>query len=575
MTRTYGSFKYCPATAEPDSEEYWELRVEPALATRLKHIIRRIRTTQIGTLTVKHTLEVARDLQWLMNRWPLTPQDPRSKRVLNRAARAHHAREQAVNEILSKTATPTTLPLPPLTTPRDYQLEAVHLLRTTGRLLLTDEVGLGKTLTGLLNATYDDALPMVIVPPTHLPRRWETEIKESLPWLTFQTVKKTTPSPSWTPQELPDVLIVPYSRLAGWHFHLAGHIKTIIFDEFQDLRRGTDTSKGRAAAALTLNTDYAMGMTATPIYNYGGEAWELMNILAPDQLGTKQEFIREWGHNLTNSNIHVNSPAALGSYLKEQGLMLGHTRKEVHRELPQVIKVAHTVDSDPVALEHIKGDAVELAKLILNDTTSGTERFKASGDLDWKLREATGIAKAPYVAEFVRLLLESEQKVVLFGWHRAVYDIWMSALKEFHPVMYTGSESPTQKAAAEETFTQDPRCRIMILSLRSGAGIDGLQRVCRTAVFGELDWSPQVHTQGIGRLNRDGMGEEPVVAYYLTTDDGSDPVILDVLGIKRLQGEQFVSPTTDATTQPMPDQSRARRLAEALLRKVEISDEAA
>jgi hypothetical protein len=44
------------------------------------------------------------------------------------------------------------------------------------------------------------------------------------------------------------------------------------------------------------------------------------------------------------------------------------------------------------------------------------------GDFDWKMRQATGIAKAPYVAEFVKLLLESEQKVVLFGWHRDVYD---------------------------------------------------------------------------------------------------------------------------------------------------------
>jgi hypothetical protein len=61
------------------------------------------------------------------------------------------------------------------------------------------------------------------------------------------------------------------------------------------------------------------------------------------------------------------------------------------------------------------------------------------------MRQATGIAKAPYVAEFVRLLLDSEQKVLLFGWHREVYNIWLHALREFKPLLYTGTESPIRR----------------------------------------------------------------------------------------------------------------------------------
>jgi hypothetical protein len=57
------------------------------------------------------------------------------------------------------------------------------------------------------------------------------------------------------------------------------------------------------------------------------------------------------------------------------------------------------------------------------------------------MRRATGLAKAPYVADFVRLLLESEPKVVLFGWHRDVYEIWLDRLADLNPSLYTGSES--------------------------------------------------------------------------------------------------------------------------------------
>jgi hypothetical protein len=95
-------------------------------------------------------------------------------------------------------------------------------------------------------------------------------------------------------------------------------------------------------------------------------------------------------------------------------------------------------------------------------------------------------------------LLSSEGKLILFGWHRAVYAVWMERLADY-PVMYTGSESASAKAATIQRFL-DGDARGLIMSLRSGAGIDGLQNVASTLVFGELDWSSGVHRQAIGRL---------------------------------------------------------------------------
>lgn len=400
---------------------------------------------------------------------------------------------------------------------------------------------------------------------THLPRRWATELEESFPHCTFGIAKKSRPPEDFTTEDLPDVFIVPYSRLFGWVDHLREVARTVVFDEVQDIRRGVETIKGTAAASLCENASYRLGLTATPIYNYGGEVWNILDILAPGELGTKEEFTREWGHGMANGHIFISNPGALGNYLREQGLMLGRTRKEVGRELPDAIKVPHLVNSDPAALDAIKGDATAMARLILSDTATKEERWRAAGELDWKLREATGIGKALYVAEFVRMLLESEHKIVLFGWHRAVYDVWMDALAEFAPVMYTGTESPTQKARAEEAFINGD-ARILIMSLRSGAGVDGLQKASKVAVFGELDWSPQVHTQAIGRLRRDGMdATDPVVVYFLNSAEGSDPALMETLGIKRQQAEPMITKDGKVLGGSKPDQSRARTLAQQLL----------
>src|SRR5262249_53525001 len=148
----------------------------------------------------------------------------------------------------------------------------------------------------------------------------------------------------------------------------------------------------------------------------------------------------------TGDKAKIKKPGAFGQYLRESGMMLRRSRADVGRELPPVQVIPHYVDSDADHINSVKGSCVELAKLILS--TSWVERgakMHPAEELSNKLRQATGIAKSPYVAEFVRLLIESGEKVVLYGWHREVYEIWRTALAEFKPVLYTGSESIPQK----------------------------------------------------------------------------------------------------------------------------------
>lgn len=562
MTRTYGVYDY--VRGEGRTRGTWGLRLEPAVAVRAKRIFTRARHDHEGVIVVTDTDDVARDIQWLTERYPLRPHRPEAEAHLLERVAAHHATMEAVARVTASTTPRLDLPRSPQKTPRDYQLAAVELLRARGRLLLTDDLGLGKTFTGLLNLVHDDALPALIVPPTHLPRRWMTELEEAFPWLTVHLAKKTTPTQAFIDGDRPDVLIVPYSRLDGWRDHLDGWPASVVFDEVQELRRGVDTNKGAAAAQVSRDASFVLGLTATPVYNYAGEIWQLYNILAPGVLGTQSEFVREWVGRWQQQNMVVSNPAALGSYLREEGVMLGRTRAEVGRELPKTVKVPQLVDANPEALQRIAGDAQALARLILDNSADRSARWRASGDLDGKMREATGIGKAPYVAEFVKLILESERKVVLFGWHRAVYDIWLEALHTYNPVMYTGTESPAQKAASEEAFING-NARILIMSLRSGAGIDGIQKATNIVVFGELDWSPQVHEQAIGRVRRDGMSDAPPVAYFLHTDEGSDPTILETLNIKRQQSEPITTPDGKLRNDATTDTNRARALAEQIL----------
>lgn len=443
------------------------------------------------------------------------------------------------------------------------------------------------TVSAICTFTAPGALPALVVTMTHLTRQWEREIARFAPSLRVHRIRKGSPyafseikvelDPVTRRRKVvksngvPDVLLINYHKLNGWVETLAGLVRTVVFDEGQELRH-SGTKKYDAAAAIAQAADLRISCTATPIYNYGVEIFNVVSAIAPGQLGTRKEFLDEWcgEYRGDDNKARVSDPAALGTYLREAGLMLRRTRKDVGRELPALTVVRHVVECDEGRLQEATADVAELARRVLERIGTNLERMQSAGELDYRLRQATGIAKAPAVADFVRLLVEAGERVVLFGWHHECYAQWRDAFDrtgaEIPYVMFTGQESDAQKDAAREAFIKGT-ARVLIISLRAGAGLDGLQHVCRTVVFGELDWSPGVHAQDIGRVHRDGQ-TEPVMAYYLVAEEGSDPVIADVLGIKEAQAQGIVDPDKTGTPELTgASDDHIRKLAEDVLRR--------
>lgn len=547
-------------------EGQWHIETEPHVLLRMKRVFERIQKAQHGTVKLSDTPENARELAWFFERYPfeVSPRD-----YLDRRAEEHLQRQLLIEQFFDEGYTPPKfdLALPP----REYQRSAADLALRAGGLLLADDLGLGKTVSAIAMLSDPRALPALVVTLTHLPRQWEAELARFAPSLRVHILRKGTPydlrNVRGMKGRFPDVVICNYHKLSGWADTLAGVVKSVTFDEVQELRRALDGSRNptrRYAAAKHIAdaADFRLGLSATPVYNYGGEMFNILDVLNPDVLGTREEFTREW---CRGNMVSVHDPRALGTYLRSRGAMLRRTRAEVGRELPPLSRIVHTIESDTRALDEVGERVAELASILL--AQGGSERgakLRASEEISYLLRQATGIGKAPFVADFVRLLVESGEKVVLYGWHRAVYDIWADKLRDLKPAFYTGSESPSQKEEAKRRFIEG-ETPVIILSLRAGAGLDGLQRVARTVVFGELDWSPGVHDQGIGRVFRDEQ-TEPVTGFFLVSDAGSDPVVADVLGLKRQQAEAIRDPDADLLEELQVDPNRVRRLAETYLR---------
>jgi len=545
--RTYGKLYLS------EDKKHWLINnAEPHVCIKLKALFTKISRAQTQPFKFIKTDETCRELLWFIDRYPLTISE-NDLILLKKGKKSHISTINDLEAILLPDYIPQFVKLKDPFEARHYQLSGNDVYLKVKRLLIGDDLGLGKTLIGIISCLEKVTRPCVVTVQTHLPKQWKDAI-EQFTDLKVHIIKGTKP------YKLPpaDIYITKYSCLAGWaNVFETGIFKSAIFDEVQELRH-SGTAKYDGARALSNNVEYCLGLSATPIYNYGDEIFNVLSIIKQGCLGYHDDFMREW----TGYGKTVKEPQALGTYLREQMLLLRRTRKEVGKELPPINKIVHTVGYDEGEVE--KAD--ELAKMLAIKVTSGSfvERGQASRELDILVRQATGVSKARSVAEYVKVLLESGEPIVLAGWHREVYDIWLEELKEFKPVMYTGTESPTQKEKAKMAFING-ETNLFIISLRSGVGLDGLQGRCNIVVVGELDWSPKVHDQLIGRLDRDGQ-ETQVTAIFLVSEYGSDPLIIDMLGIKASQSHNIINPL-QAVEEQYTDESRIKLLAERYLSK--------
>jgi SNF2 family DNA or RNA helicase len=562
--KTYGTITY------DNRRKCLKIEAQPHVILRLKRVFPKINAYESGNIFISKTAEICYDLKWFATRYPLII-DPSN--LLDEKADEYNERQTLVDKLISGLVTPLQFNLKK--PPRDYQALATQLWHSAKGLLVADDVGLGKTLVALAGMN-ELTLPSLVVVQSHLTEQWQDKVEEFTD-LSCHILRKTQPYDlsKYTKGVFPDIIISNYHKLHGWAETISPLIKSVVFDECQELRH-QGTNKYSAAKYIAERADFRLGLSATPIYNYGGEIYNVVDILMPDAMGQYEEFRREWC-SYEYDKPKIKEPRAFGLYMREAGLMLRRTRKEVKRELPPVIYIPHHIEADLDILDAVKGEAIELAKLILKQTQDFKgQKMQAAGEFDLKLRQATGIAKAPYVAEFVKLLIEETgKKVLIFAHHHAVYDILKEKLRQFNPVFLTGKESIKQKEESKQRFIHGDS-GAMIMNLRSGAGTDGLQDVCDTVVFAELDWSGSVHEQDIGRINRDksdGSPCDPAVAYFMISNSGSDPTMVDILGIKKGQLEGIRDPNADLVSKTEIDPQHIRKLAESFLLKHGIKPE--
>ncbi|MBQ7455554.1 MAG: hypothetical protein IJS53_03850, partial [Clostridia bacterium] len=321
----------------------WTVKGEPCVTELCKRLFPGSDHGKRGEARFSDHRRIVGDLNWLMLRYPLevAPRDrDRWQRALD-GARAYAAAKERFRLSPQEMEPPEGAFLGEL---RPFQKKGLAWLCATPRALLADEMGLGKTLQALCALCSLRAFPALIVVPPHLVRNWKGEIARFI--RVGGQVPRVHEIKGLTPYRLPeaDIYVMHYLLLRGWKEVLPQcGFRAVVFDEAQELRRA-GTEQYSAASLVAESCERVIGLSGTPIYNQGGEIWNVVNILDYHFLGDWESFTREWCYGYGN-NIVVK-PELLGEHLRREGLMLRRTKAEVLPELPEKRRLVQEIDAD-------------------------------------------------------------------------------------------------------------------------------------------------------------------------------------------------------------------------------------
>lgn len=423
-----------------------------------------------------------------------------------------------------------------------YQIETVHrVLRTLrGRALLSDEVGLGKTIEALMVLLEYQVRGManrvlVLAPPALVPQ-WIGELATKA-GIAARTIDRDDDA-TWRGDGVVVASLAaarmqrtaPAAQAEPWDL--------VIVDEAHRVKR-----RGSSSWKLVdgLRSRFLLLLTATPIETELEELYQLVTLLKPGQFATPAVFRRRFVD--PSSPTSPKNREALRELLGE--VMVRNTRASCGLKLPP--RYVSTVIVDPAEDERALYEAAmaalrsateprarRTAGLLLLEAGSSPAAVRSTIEKLEGSAAVSAIARAAVVDDTRkgRALIEIVRaaggaQVLVFTRYRATAR-WLVELlgreRVAHAVV-SGEQSGADKQAALAAF-RDGAAQVLV-STDVGSEGHNLQH-CHRLVNFDLPWNPMVIEQRIGRLHRFGQTME-VEVFNLCARGSMEQRILEVL----------------------------------------------
>jgi superfamily II DNA or RNA helicase len=503
-----------------------------------------------------------------------------------------------------------------------HQIFGLHWMQnnwTCGRagVLLADDMGLGKTLQALSflawlreldQRTSGQRRPIIIVAPTGLLANWEKEHRNHLhdPGLgeicraygrhlkplkepSTRDVDRGAPALDHRRMQQADWILTTFETLRDHHLSFASvPFACAVFDEMQKVK---SPSSLLTRAAKTLNADFILGLTGTPIENQLSDLWCIMDIINPGCLGDLKDFSKRYSpddevalqklHRMLLSS-ELESPAPMLRRMKSEELE-GLPDKRVHvrrRAMPgeqarvyaNVVNRAKDPSAGPmletlhflrgVSLHPIWPPAGEIKdqKSFIEQSARLAETFAILDEIAPRKEKALIFLESLDLQEHLALMIKNR-----YGLSR-------------RPMQINGDIAGEKRQAFVDQFQQQHGSfDVMILSPRAG-GVGLTLTAANHVIHLSRWWNPAVEDQCTDRVYRIGQNRTVHIYYPMAIhpgygDSSFDSLLNSLLTRKReLSTRMLVPPVNAKRDQDWFAENLGRSVPNDILSPFDIED---
>ncbi|MHB8971846.1 MAG: DEAD/DEAH box helicase [Pirellulaceae bacterium] len=452
-----------------------------------------------------------------------------------------------------------------------HQIETVRkvLRRFRGRVLLADEVGLGKTIEAcLLLREYllrGLARRVLILVPNPLVSQWQDELAGKF-HLDFTVPPRTSTSsrPEFWQQTDRVLVATSFARSGNRPAAIAAATWDVVIVDEAHHCKNRKTKLWQLVNSLKRRHMFLL--TATPVQNNLVELYSLLTLLEPGHLKTEAEFKRQF---VTRGNPRdPRNRQRLRELLGE--VMIRNTRSLVQIDLPP--RYAQTIIAIPgeserqlqaeltrylrersgaaVAQECLEGGVSDDE----SDASSALPRMRLQSLLNALGSHPTTAAAAldklaavdPAAASLQRLALSVSRSAkddrlldLLRDSHGHKVLVFVNAIRTLHRLQelltsegiafstFSGEQSAAEKDDAVESL----RNRVPVMLCTDSGGEGRNLQFADTLVNYDLPWNPMRIEQRIGRVHRFGQTQD-VFVFNLCTEGSIESRILGLLNDK-------------------------------------------
>lgn len=434
-------------------------------------------------------------------------------------------------------------------TPLPHQMDTARkvLFEMSGRAILADEVGLGKTIeAGLILKEYmvrGLVSKVLILVPASLVLQWVRELNSKF-GIPAVAQKKAY---SWQ-NEVVVASMDTAKRDPHKDMLLSMDYDMIIIDEAHKLKNKKTTNY---QFMLQLRKKYCLLLTATPVQNDMSELFNLINLLKPGQLGRQgdfaanfvvdkrvpknQEQLKDELSKVMIRNRRGEGPVQFTKRnVSNVDLQLSPEEQALYDGVTSFVKDQYQEAggnlSSMLSLVTLQREVCSSRDAVFVTLVNLSKKLPLDSPLRDKIWELVAHIKAikenTKAEKTMELIRDMNEKVIIFTEYRATQEYLLNYFRNngLTAVPYRGGMNRGKKDWMMDLFRG--RVQAMIATEAGGEGIN--LQFCHHMINFDLPWNPMRVEQRIGRVHRLGQ-QNDVNIFNLSTKGTIEEHILNLL----------------------------------------------